>query len=58
VADIVLFDASTIADRGTMTNPSLAPVGVKYVMVNGSLVLEDGRVTGARPGLGLRRASR
>jgi hypothetical protein len=31
---------------------------VKYVMVNGSLVLEDGRVTGARPGLGLRRASR
>jgi N-acyl-D-amino-acid deacylase len=55
-ADIVLFDATTIADRGTMTNPSLAPVGVKYVMVNGSLVLEDGRRTGERPGRGLRRS--
>jgi N-acyl-D-amino-acid deacylase len=55
-ADIVVFDAATIADRGTMTNPSLAPVGVRYVVVNGGLVLDDGKVTGARPGRGLRRA--
>jgi N-acyl-D-amino-acid deacylase len=56
VADIVLFDASTIADRGTMTNPSLAPVGVRYVLVNGAVVMDDGKMTGARPGRGLRRA--
>jgi N-acyl-D-aspartate/D-glutamate deacylase len=54
-ADIVVFDASTIIDRGTMTNPSLAPVGVRYVMVNGQVVVDDGRMTGARPGRGLRR---
>jgi len=56
VADIVVFDAATIADRGTMTNPSLAPVGMRYVLVNGEVVLDDGRMTGARPGRGLRRA--
>jgi N-acyl-D-amino-acid deacylase len=55
-ADIVVFDAATIGDRGTMTDPSQAPVGVRYVLVNGSLVLDDGRMTGARPGRGLRRA--
>ena len=58
VADIVLFDPATIADRGTMTEPSLSPVGVRYVMVNGAVVLDDGRMTGARPGQGLRRRAR
>ena len=54
-ADIVMFDAATIADRGTMIQPALAPVGVGYVMVNGVVVLDDGNMTGARPGRGLRR---
>jgi len=54
-ADIVVFDAATIIDRGTMTNPSAAPVGVRYVMVNGQVVLDGGKMTGARPGRGLRR---
>lgn len=56
VADIVVFDAATIADRGTKTDPRVSPVGVRYVIVNGSLVLDDGKMTGARPGRGLRRA--
>jgi N-acyl-D-amino-acid deacylase len=55
-ADIVVFDAATIIDRGTMTNPSAAPVGVRFVVVNGQVVLDDGKMTGARPGRGLRRA--
>jgi len=54
-ADIVVFDPATIADRGTMTNPSLSPVGVHSVIVNGELVLDNGQMTGARPGRGLRR---
>lgn len=56
-ADIVVFDAATIGDRGTMTNPSLAPVGVRDVMVNGVMVLDAGTMTGARAGRGLRRAA-
>lgn len=54
-ADIVLFDATTISDRGTRTDPRQEPVGVRYVIVNGSLVLDDGKMTGVRPGRALRR---
>ena len=54
-ADLVLFDAAAVADRGTKTDPSLPPVGVRWVLVNGEVVLDDGRMTGARPGRAIRR---
>jgi N-acyl-D-amino-acid deacylase len=54
-ADVVVFDPKTIVDRGTPQEPSLAPVGMRHVIVNGEVVLRDGRPTGARPGRGLRR---
>ena len=54
-ADIVIFDPATIADRGTKTHAAQSPVGVHYVLVNGEVVLDDGRMSGARPGRGLRR---
>jgi N-acyl-D-amino-acid deacylase len=57
-ADVVIFDAATIADRGTPTDPAQAPVGVETVIVNGEVVLEGGAVTAARPGRLLRRATR
>jgi N-acyl-D-amino-acid deacylase len=56
-ADVVVFDAKAIADRGTPQEPSLAPVGMRQVIVNGEIVLRDGRQTDARPGRGLRRAA-
>lgn len=56
-ADVVVFDAKTIADRGTPQEPSLAPVGMRHVIVNGTVVLRDGRQTEARPGRALRRVS-
>ncbi len=56
-ADVVIFDAATIQDSGTAQNPSQAPKGMQAVVVNGQIVLEDGRPTGARPGRGLRRSS-
>jgi N-acyl-D-amino-acid deacylase len=56
-ADIVVFDPKIIADRGTPQEPSLAPVGMRHVIVNGEIVLRDGQQTEARPGRGLRRAS-
>lgn len=49
-ADLVVFDASTIADRATFAEPMQFAVGVRHVLVNGELALEDGEATAARPG--------
>ncbi len=49
-ADIVLFDAETVADTATFEAPASYPVGVPYVIVNGVLVIDRGEHTGARPG--------
>jgi len=54
-ADIVVFDPSTIQDRGTKADPAQPPSGVHYVIVNGEVVLEEGRMTAARPGTAIRR---
>lgn len=53
-ADVTVFDADSIADRATFEAPHQPSVGVTYVLVNGKLVLDHGRVTAARPGRGLR----
>jgi N-acyl-D-aspartate/D-glutamate deacylase len=53
-ADIVIFDSSMIRDRATFGEPALPSEGVKHVIVNGALVLEDGKYTGATPGQVLR----
>lgn len=55
-ADLVIFDDATIADRATFAEPHQYPEGVHCVVVNGVAVLEDGRLTGARPGAALRRS--
>jgi N-acyl-D-aspartate/D-glutamate deacylase len=49
-ADIAIFDPQTIADRATYTNPTLRSVGMRYVIVNGTLVVDAGRQTSATPG--------
>ena len=54
-ADITIFDAATIADRGTYTNPHQYPVGIDWVIVNGVPVVAKGAMTLARPGRVLRR---
>ncbi len=54
-ADIVIFDENEIADKGTIADPAQDPVGIAAVLVNGEIVLENGRHTGARPGQVLRR---
>jgi N-acyl-D-amino-acid deacylase len=53
-ADLVIFDAAAIADRGTPQEPDLSPVGIDTVIVNGTIVLSKGSPTGARPGHALR----
>ncbi|MBK6308554.1 MAG: D-aminoacylase [Gemmatimonadetes bacterium] len=49
-ADITIFDAATIIDRSTFTSPHHYSEGVRYVLVNGALVIDRGTHTGARPG--------
>ena len=55
-ADLVLFDADKVRDTATFEAPHQYPQGIKYVLVNGTLVVENGRHTGARPGRVLRKA--
>lgn len=54
-ADIVIFDASTIADRSTSDKPNQYPAGIDYVLVNGVVTSTPRGLTGARPGYGLLR---
>lgn len=49
-ADIVVFDPVKIIDHATYEAPLQYAEGVKHVLVNGQLVVEDGMQTGARPG--------
>lgn len=49
-ADIVVFDPATIAERTTYEQPHQYSVGVRHVVVNGTLALRDGEATDARPG--------
>jgi N-acyl-D-aspartate/D-glutamate deacylase len=53
-ADLVIFDPATVADRATFTDPFQYPVGIDTVIVNGRVVLDEGRHTGERPGVVIR----
>jgi N-acyl-D-aspartate/D-glutamate deacylase len=49
-ADVVVFDAATIADQSTFEAPHQLARGVRDVWVNGEWVLLDGAHIGATPG--------
>jgi N-acyl-D-aspartate/D-glutamate deacylase len=53
-ADITLFDPQTVKDQATFENPMRYPMGIPYVIVNGTVVIDQGRHTGAKPGHVLR----
>lgn len=56
-ADLTIFDARTVEDRGVPANAAQRPAGILYVIVNGQIVLENGEMTAARPGRAVRRAN-
>jgi N-acyl-D-aspartate/D-glutamate deacylase len=57
-ADVVIFDPATVADKATFENPFQYPVGIDTVLVNGKVVLDEGKHTGARPGMVLKRPAK
>jgi N-acyl-D-amino-acid deacylase len=57
IADLVLFDDRTIQDNSTYDDPHHFPTGIQAVFVRGVAVLQDGKLTGARPGQAIRRAA-
>ena len=54
-ADLVIFDGAEVRDTATFEDPHRYPHGIKHVLVNGILVVENGKHTGARPGRVLRK---
>jgi N-acyl-D-amino-acid deacylase len=53
-ADVVVFDPDTIRDVATFDNPNQLSEGMRYVLVNGVTVIDDGKMTNALPGKVLR----
>jgi N-acyl-D-aspartate/D-glutamate deacylase len=54
-ADITIFDAARVLDRSTYREPSLSPVGIEHVIVNGVSVVANGQaVEGVTPGKAVR----
>jgi N-acyl-D-amino-acid deacylase len=49
-ADVAIFDPATTIDKATFPNPHQYALGMRHVLVNGVLVLQDGEPTGATPG--------
>jgi dihydroorotase len=43
-ADLTIFDADRIIDKATFDQPALHSEGVQFVLVNGAVVLENGKL--------------
>ncbi|PYS92720.1 MAG: D-aminoacylase [Acidobacteria bacterium] len=50
-ADAVIFDYDKIQDNSTYEYPFRPPSGIEQVLVNGQVVIENGKHTGAKPGM-------
>jgi dihydroorotase/N-acyl-D-amino-acid deacylase len=49
-ADVVVFDPATIRDVATFDDPNRLSEGMRFVLVNGAPVVDEGRITKALPG--------
>lgn len=57
-ADVVVFDAATVKDQATFTEPHQYPIGIETVIVNGIVAVQGGTPTGVRAGRVVRRSVR
>ena len=53
-ADVVIFDPATVRDLATFAEPNQLSQGMEYVLVNGVAVIDQGKMTDAKPGKVLR----
>ncbi len=49
-ADVTIFDYNAIQDNSTYEKPNVYPSGIEYVLVNGTVVIDREKHTGAKPG--------
>ncbi|HYF84191.1 MAG TPA: amidohydrolase family protein [Clostridia bacterium] len=49
-ADIVIFDKDTIKDKASFENPTLPPVGIEYVILNGEIAVNNNKIISKRLG--------
>ncbi len=54
-ADLVILDPEEIRDKSTFQNPHQYPSGIKFVIVNGKIVVQNGKHTGEYPGIIIKR---
>ena len=58
-ADITIFNADTVRDNATYLKPDTPPTGIEWVLINGDIVVEKGKLqTKARPGQVLRNSAK
>ena len=50
MADLLVLNMETVRDNATDTNPRNLSQGIDYVIVNGSVVVEEGRLNQVFPG--------
>ena len=55
-ADVIVFDPKTITDRATYEQPETLATGMKYVVINGKIAVDDGKYTGILAGRALRKS--
>jgi N-acyl-D-amino-acid deacylase len=56
IADLVIFNPSTVQEKSTYLNPHENPVGIEYVLIGGSIVLERRRLLDSQKGQVIRKA--
>ncbi len=53
-ADLTIFDPATVIDKATYEDATIPSAGIPFVVVNGQVVVDSGKVTAARPGRAVR----
>ena len=53
-ADLTIFDPAAVIDKATYEDATIPSAGIPFVIVNGQVVVDSGKVTAARPGRGVR----